>query len=109
MTEDPRISEIDAVLDAPRDPFDDGGEKLARIRAILDRPAPAPRVFFPGEQIPAGVWFVAEGNHNGITTPALSNGTRTVRVSPKLEVPVPTGEQFKAAVDWARAEREANR
>lgn len=66
---------------------------------------PAPRVFFPGETLPAGVWFVAEGKHGGVTTPTLSNGDRTVRVSPKLEVFVPTGEEFKAAVDRARAER----
>ncbi len=39
MTEDPRISEIRALLDDWRDP----DQVLEDIRAILDRPAPAPK------------------------------------------------------------------
>jgi hypothetical protein len=79
---------------------------LAPVELFEERKRREPRVFFPGETIPAGVWFVAEGQHGGVTTPALSRGDRTVRVSPKVEVFMPTGSEFRAAVARARAERE---
>lgn len=53
MTEDNRIPKIRAVLDACAD--GDDCRCPVRIRAILDSAPPAPRVFFPGDTMPAGV------------------------------------------------------
>jgi hypothetical protein len=61
-------------------------------------------VFFPGDIVPAGVWTVAEGVGR-VTSPNASTGPRVARFTPKLEVAVPTLQQFQAAVARARAER----
>lgn len=101
MTEDPRISEIRAEVaswheEGPPVPR----EVLNRVRAILDRPAPAPRVWFPGDTVPADIWTV---NHFG---DVLRLGFDAQAPELRVEVPVPSPEEFQAAIDRARAERE---
>lgn len=109
MTEDNRISEIRAELDQ----FDGSGSAflpvdehdrnlLDRIRAILDRPAPAPRVFLPGDVVPAGI-DVQSADRNVYRW-------ATVRQllpyeGPMVEVPYPSPEEWQAAIDRAEAER----
>jgi hypothetical protein len=77
---------------------------LAPVELFEERKRREPRVFFPGDTVPAGVWTVAEGKDGRTTSPACSPGPRTVRFSPKVEVFVPTLTDFRAAV--AGAERE---
>lgn len=104
MTEDPRISEIRAALAV----FDADAavplEYLAdTVRAVLkDDPPPAPRVFFPGDMVPEDTLTINKRGYWGIV--GLKYTTEDIRV----EVPTPTREEWQAAVDRARAEREAD-
>ncbi|HEY3481638.1 MAG TPA: hypothetical protein VGL02_22300 [Streptomyces sp.] len=109
MTEDPRISEIRAVLDESWE-FDDFTDfmtdQLTRIRAILDRPAPTPRVFFPGGTVPNGVCIVSKsGLDSGAHFTTDGEWTIPSGLSPYVEVLMPTVEEWKAAVDQARDAR----
>ncbi|MGW4525151.1 hypothetical protein [Amycolatopsis sp. NPDC004378] len=79
---------------------------LAPVELFEERKRRAPRVFFPGDTIPGGVWTVAEGPDGRTTSPSCSPGPRIARFTPKLEVFMPTLPQFHAAVERARAERE---
>lgn len=104
MTEDSRISEIRAVLDAYYDAKTDSSEAvvLARVTSIIDRPTPAPRVFFPGDTLPAGVTVQNVFGETVLLVDDIDCATATV-----VEVAVPSREEWQAAVDRARVEREA--
>lgn len=113
MTEDPRISEIRAVVaevDAIH-PLDfrsipSVGSVVDRIRAILDRPAPAARVFFPGDTVPAGTWVMNDSRTE--TRSIVGNPQHDWRVmfGPCVEIfGLPSPEDWQAAIDRAEAER----
>lgn len=101
MTEDNRIPEIRAVLS---DPMLDEAMMLDQVNAILDSAPPAPRVFLPGDTVPAGVQV------------SISFGARLLdpdaedRVLERTAVEVVhlSPEEWQAAVDRARAAREEN-
>lgn len=110
MTEDPRIGEIRAELDQ----YDGSGSAflsvdehdenlLDRIRAILDCPAPAPRVWFPGDDIPADRVVVAE--HAVIYAYDANEQSWDDIGGPVVEIPVPSPEEWQAAIDRAEAKR----
>ncbi|MFC3454042.1 hypothetical protein [Amycolatopsis speibonae] len=59
-----------------------------------------PRVFFPGDTVPAGVWALGRG---GLLHEPSSEGWE-VKAGPQVEVHVPSfPEEWQAAVDRARA------
>ncbi|MEU7787694.1 hypothetical protein [Amycolatopsis sp. NPDC049159] len=100
MTEDNRIPEIraalavyDSVASMPADYLAD------TIRAILDSAPPAPRVFFPGDTVPAGIW-VLSGRLGFHRVPWDWTITETY-----VEAHPMTREEWQAAVDRASEER----
>lgn len=111
MTEDPRISEIRAVLTeyVSTSDLDAQLDVRRRIRAIVDREPPAPRVFFPGDTVPRGVATVVP--------PAPGDMTRdVVYVTPEaawaytathvvVELPLPSVDDTWAAIKQAQAAR----
>jgi hypothetical protein len=108
VAEDPRIEQIREVLANHTDPFSIYGHQgrgLERIRAIAHSAPPAPRVWFPGDTVPAGV---AAMSAKGVcmaaaTVPLAVDGLAD---PPYVEVPgAPTWEEWQAAVDRASEER----
>ena len=99
VTEDNRIDQIRAVLAAQSGAAEDG-LVLDRIRAILDSAPPAPRVWFPGDTVPAGTWVM---NVGGGTIAPRHEDALTPR--PCVEVTLPTPEEWLAIVDRASAAR----
>ncbi|MFJ1765035.1 hypothetical protein ACIOD2_32240 [Amycolatopsis sp. NPDC088138] len=107
MTEDNRIPEIRAVLDElpgiePHEQdatwriADSRSKALQRIRAILDSAPPAPRVFFPGDTVPAGV----EGRaRDGDIYRWRDDRVLPPYFSPLVEVPQMTDQEWQHAVD----------
>lgn len=111
MTEDNRIPEIRAVLDEadekvpgvvpmsawiydPRAFFD-------RIQAILDSAPPAPRVFFPGDTVPAGTYLLNDGG--GVLMPRDEPWEVIGLRRAYIELIVPSPQEWQATVDLARA------
>jgi hypothetical protein len=105
VTEDPRISEIRAIAGEWRNAGLTDLDAMRRVCAILDRPAPAPRVWFPGDTVPAGVVVVIPHANDG-----YSCYFGPLHIGPSdgyaIELPIPTAAGRQAAVDLARAERE---
>lgn len=103
VTEDNRIPEIRAVLDEYVRPDDLDGLHAVRRRigAILDTAPPAPRVFFPGEEIPPNTWVLGAGNW--LREPA--SVPWTVKATPHVEVFVPSMAEYDAIVRRAREDR----
>jgi hypothetical protein len=110
VTEDNRIHEIRAVLDeVSREKTGDGfyfAAHLARVKVILDSAPPAPRVFFPGETVPAGTYLLNDGG--GVLMPR-DEPRDVIGARVYVELHVLSPEEWQATVDRARAEREANR
>lgn len=107
MTEDPRISEIRAVLTeyVSTNDLDAQLDVRRRIRAIVDRLAPASRVFFPGDTVAEGTVLMQRGGYvslvqHDVTVPEFGG------FDPWVEVLPPSPAEWQAAVDQARAERE---
>lgn len=80
------------------------------IAILRDRgwqPAPpAPRVFFPGDTVPAGVAVMLDDG--SLVEGAVTDERWDINDGPVVELlGVPTHEEWQAAVDRARAEREA--
>lgn len=103
MTEDPRISEIRAVLNAYYDAKTDSSETvvLARVTSIIDRPAPAPRVFFRGDVVPGDVCVQAENGDE-----YRSKDDRIlIAGGPYVEVFPMTRDEWRAHVERAKQER----
>jgi len=108
VTEDPRISEIRAAVadferhgaNGPRTP----GQMLRDVLDILDRTASAPRVFFPGDTVPAHTPVV---NHVGGVW--RQHADRVVKTGYALEIALPSPEERDHAAARAlraRDERE---
>ena len=96
MSEDSRLSEIRAVLDDWRDP----DQVLEDIREIIDRPAPAPRVWFTGETVPRGA---AAMNEDG---DLVAGAYRVMAIDgPQVELATLSPGEWRAAVDRARDAR----
>ncbi|MFI6304313.1 hypothetical protein ACIBCH_20780 [Amycolatopsis thailandensis] len=73
-------------------------------RAAWNAPLPEPpRVFFPGDTVPAGMWVSYE-TPNGLAA-ALGTGDWIGMVREVVELPFPTLDEWQAVVDRARAER----
>lgn len=106
MTEDSRIREIRAALaraahwTSETHPAAGDARTLQCIRAILDSAPPAPRVFFPGDTVPAEVAVLST---NGAVVRWPSEWKAAL--GPCVEVTLPSPEEFQAAVDRARTER----
>ncbi len=102
MTEDPRISEIRAVLTeyVRTDDLDALFGVRRRIRAIVDREPPAPRVFFPGDTVPAHTPVV---NHVGGVW--RQHTDRVVKTGWAVELQLPADVDLQAAVEHARDAR----
>lgn len=110
-----RIEEIRAVLDLEPvqlvEQWDNytelhewaGRERVRRIRAILDSPPPAPRVFLPGDDIPSDLIVMAE--HGVVYAYDAGEQTWDDIGGPVVEIPMPSAKAWQAAVDRARAER----
>ncbi len=110
MTEDPRIDQIRAVLvehDIHGD-LADSNQTVTLIRAILDSAPPAPRVYFPGDTVPAGTHLTTLSRLPGdiLVLDALMRKDWVVDQSgPYVEISVPSPADWQSIVDRARAER----
>lgn len=105
MTEDSRISEIRAVLTeyvSTSDP-DALWDVRCRIRAIVDREPPAPRVFFPGDTVPAGR-LVADDRC--VVHELAWEDWRASETYVEIPYTVPNPDEWQAAVERGRDERE---
>lgn len=112
MIEDNRIPEIRAVLDETRvigaTAHREVGNlraKLDRIRAILDSAPPVPRVFFPGDTVPAGVAVMLDDWSLLEAIPVAELQSEQDGTVVEL-LGIPTSEEWQAAVDRARAARD---
>lgn len=65
---------------------------------------PTSRVVFPGDHVPAGTFLVGRGAPWFFAV----DGQLSQDADPQLEIPLPTPAERKAAIDRARAEREAD-
>jgi hypothetical protein len=121
VIEDPRIREIrdelskhagnlSNIYDGPGMVADAEAEHqetvrvLRRIRAILDSAPPAPRVWFPGDTVPAGTPLMLE---DGSLLEA-DTGDERWDINDGIAVEllgVPTREEWQAAVDRAKTAR----
>jgi hypothetical protein len=106
VTEDYRIREIRAVLDEYPAEWNTPSLIHDRIRAILDSAPPAPRVFFPGDTVPAGVAIqdYCGDVHRSPTAPWVLDPE--CWDGPAVEISALSDEVWQAAVDRARTERE---
>lgn len=114
VTEDNRITQIRVVLDEDasiraRFQVDTsasyGPRFLSRIRAILDVSPPAPRVFLPGDVVPAGVAVMLDDG--SLLEADTMAEKQTEQDGPAVELlGIPTLEQWQDLVDRARAARE---
>jgi DTW domain-containing protein YfiP len=119
---DDRISEIRAVLElsatqlvADWDNYAElykwaDNERTRRIRAILDRPAPAPRVFLPGDTVPKGVATVmpplpSEDRDYPYVMHEAGWDYAVDANYPVVELVLPSVEEVRAAIERARTER----
>lgn len=103
MTEDNRIREIRAVLAVYDGATSLPADYLAdTIRAILDSAPPAPRVFFPGDTVPAGV-PVLYRKPSGLKF-HIGDEPWEPNFGPMWEITVPSPEEWQATVDQARRE-----
>jgi hypothetical protein len=104
VTEDNRIPEIRAAIgDGNRD---HPSLVVHRILAILDSAPPAPRVFFPGDTVPAGTWVMNDSRTE--TRSIVGNPQHDWRVmfGPCVEIfGLPSPEEWQAAIDQAEADR----
>jgi len=84
-----------------------GGEKRPCADAVRLVPAPpAPRVFLPNDRVPVGTVITGKnGSPFRVPDVYAADGLAGVGV-PFVEVFVPSPEEWQAAVDRARAERE---
>jgi len=79
-----------------------GGEERPCADAVQLVPAPpAPRVFFPGDTVPAGRTVQNVFGETVLLVDDIDCASATV-----VEIPVLTSEEWQAAVRRARAERE---
>lgn len=108
MTEDPRISEIRAVLTeyVSTSDLDAQLDVRRRIRAIVDREPPAPRVFFPGDTVPAGIWVMNDSRTETRSIVGNPHHDWRVMFGPCVEIfGLPSPEEWQAAIDQAEADR----
>jgi hypothetical protein len=105
VTEDNRIPEIREVMRLWDRPHNlDRRTALERIRAILDSAPPAPRVFFPGDTVPAGTALMLEDG----SLLEVDTGDERWDINDGVAVEllgIPTREEWQAAVDRAVNER----
>lgn len=89
--------------------------EYAEALRVAAEPAQAPRVFFPGDTVPAGVPLASvvnttEGRFLGLLEADNVDRTLSTHVGPAVELRgVPSLEEWQASVNRARAEREADR
>jgi hypothetical protein len=83
-----------------------GGDKRPCADAVRLVPAPpAPRVFLPGDTVPAGTAVMLDDG--SLVEGAATDERWDINDGPVVELlGVPTREEWQAAVDRARAERE---
>lgn len=87
-----------------------GPEVADRIMGMLRergwasyRSKPTPRVYLPGDTVPAGTWIMRRG------VVRMESDWPVDPAGPVVEVHLPSPKEWQAAVDRARAEREADR
>lgn len=104
MTEDNRIPKIRAAIadfeqygtNGPRTP----GQMLRDVSDILDSAPPAPRVFFPGDTVPAGTAVMLDDG--SIVEGAVTDERWDINDGPVVELlGIPTRKEWQAAVDRA--------
>lgn len=96
------LAEIDAVHPLDFKGIPSLGSVLDRLRAILDSPTPARRVWFPGDTVPDGT-IVLDGERQISTA---YGDTKLVNMTCVEVFGIPSFEEWQAAVDRARAERD---
>lgn len=105
MTEDNRIPKIRAAIadfeqygtNGPRTP----GQMLRDVSDILDSAPLAPRVFFPGDTVPAGTYLLNDGG--GVLMPRDEPWEVIGLRRAYIELIVPSPQEWQATVDLARA------
>jgi hypothetical protein len=101
VTEDNRIAEIREAL-SELDQWEHGSAHrvVERIQAILDSTPPPPRVFFPGDTVPADTGVMDETGGGG-----RRFGWDWVADYVYVECWIPTREEWRATVDQAHRAR----